>query len=65
MFRAGENVKHQIEELGLFCKMKLNGFLDGNLNLCNEIISNNIKNITIYNGNVKEFLDNMIIDILK
>ena len=34
-------------------------FLDGNLNLCNEIISNNIKNITIYNGNVKEFLDNI------
>ena len=26
-----ENVKHQIEELGLFCKLKLNGFLDGNL----------------------------------
>ena len=34
-------------------------FLDGNLNLCNQIFLKKIKNITIYNGNVIELLDNI------
>ena len=34
-------------------------FKDGNLNLINKIIENNIKNINLFHGNVLEFLDNI------
>ena len=36
-------------------------FEDGNINLQNEIIKNNIKNVKLYKGNVLEFLDNILI----
>ena len=32
-------------------------FEDGNLNLCNQIILNKIRNISLFQGNVLEFLD--------
>ena len=32
-------------------------FKDGNINLCNQIILNKIKNISLFQGNVLEFLD--------
>ena len=32
-------------------------YQDGNINLCNEIIKKNIKNISLYQGNVLELLD--------
>ncbi len=34
-------------------------YLDGNINLCNEIIKKNINNITLFDGNVLEFLDKL------
>ena len=34
-------------------------FEDGNLNLINKIIENNIQNINLFHGNVLEFLDNI------
>ena len=37
-------------------------FEDGNINLVNQIIKNNIKNIKLFNGNVLEFLDNINLD---
>lgn len=36
-------------------------FEDGNINLQNEIINQNINNVKIYQGNVLEFLDNILI----
>lgn len=35
-------------------------FIDGNINLVNKILKNNIKNISIYDGNVNKFLDDLI-----
>ena len=32
-------------------------FEDGNINLCNQIVLNKIKNISLYRGNVLQFLD--------
>ena len=37
-------------------------FEDGNINLVNQIIKNNIKNIKLFKGNVLEFLDNINLD---
>ena len=34
-------------------------YQDGNINLCNEIIKQNIKNINLYQGNVLELLDRL------
>ena len=39
-------------------------FEDGNINLCNLLIGNNIKNIYLYKGNVLEFLDKINIDLI-
>ena len=37
-------------------------FEDGNINLVNQIIKNNIQNIKLFKGNVLEFLDNINLD---
>lgn len=39
-------------------------FEDGNINLCNLLIDNNIKNIYLYKGNVLEFLDKININLI-
>ena len=56
---SGENSIHlsksNIKSFIVACEL----FEDGNINLCNEIVLNNIINISIYRGNVLEFLDTL------
>ena len=54
---SGENAIHLSS---IFPKAKIitcELYEDGNINLCNKIINNNIKNIRLFHGNVLELLD--------
>jgi len=56
---SGENSLHLNK---IYPKSKIiacDTFLDGNYNLCNKILEENLNNILIFNGNVNEFLDNI------
>ena len=56
---SGENsivlAKENPRALVIACEI----FLDGNINLCNEIYKQKLKNIRLYNNNIIKFFDNL------